>query len=104
MKIHPFLADSLIRNLITNAIKYNYNKGRLRISVTNGEYCISNTSDLGAIDPQMLFRRFGGSSNAGNVSTGLGLAIVKRIGDTHGLSVSYRFSDEMHSFCLKKNS
>lgn len=103
VKIHPFLADSLISNLITNAIKYNYNNGILKISVINGKYCISNTSEFGAIDPQMLFKRFGGT-NAKNVSTGLGLAIVKRIGDMHGLSVTYRFSDEMHSFCLNKIS
>ena len=104
VKVHPFLADSLIGNLITNAIKYNYKNGKLKLSVTNGKYCISNTSEFGAIDSEMLFRRFGGPSNARNVSTGLGLAIVKRIGDTHNLSVSYRFFDERHSFCLKKNS
>ncbi|MBO9683183.1 MAG: HAMP domain-containing histidine kinase, partial [Flavisolibacter sp.] len=104
VKIHPFLADSLISNLIANAIKYNYNNGKLKISVANGGYCISNTSELGALDPQKLFKRFGGTATIKNVSTGLGLAIVKRIGDTHGLSVVYLFSDEMHSFCLNKIS
>jgi len=102
VKIHPFLADSLISNLIANAIKYNCKSGKLRISVSDEEYCISNTSELGAIDPQMLFRRFGGGTNARNVSTGLGLAIVKRIADKNNLSVAYRFLDDMHSFCLKK--
>ncbi|HTM92532.1 MAG TPA: HAMP domain-containing sensor histidine kinase, partial [Flavisolibacter sp.] len=104
VKIHPFLADSLISNLIANAIKYNYNNGKLKISVANGEYCINNTSELGALDPQKLFKRFGSTATTKNVSTGLGLAIVKRIGDTHGLSVAYRFSEEMHSFCLNKIS
>jgi signal transduction histidine kinase len=102
VKIHSFLADSLISNLISNAIKYNYNNGKLKISVADGAYCISNSSEFGHLNPQMLFRRFGGTANAKNVSTGLGLAIVKRIGETHGLSVTYRFSDEMHLFCLKK--
>ena len=104
VKIHPFLADSFISNLIANAIKYNYNNGKLNISVTNGEFCISNTSEFEAIDPQVLFKRFGGTAHAKNVSTGLGLAIVKKIGDTHDLSVSYRFSNGMHSFCLNKLS
>jgi signal transduction histidine kinase len=103
VKIHPFLADSLISNLIANAIKYNYNNGKLKISIASGEYCISNTSEFAAIDPTMLFKRFGSTANAKNASTGLGLAIVKRIADTHGLVVTYHFSDEMHSFCLKKN-
>jgi len=104
MKIHPLLADSLISNLIANAIKYNYNNGKLNISVTKGKYCINNTSEFGAINPQLLFKRFGGTARAKNVSTGLGLAIVKKIGDTHDLSVSYRFSDNMHWFCLNKLS
>ena len=102
VKIHPFLADSLISNLIANAIRYNYDQGKLKISVANGEYCISNTSEFGAIDPQKLFRRFSATANAKNVSTGLGLAIVKKIGDTHGLSVAYGFLEEMHSFCLTR--
>jgi signal transduction histidine kinase len=102
VKMHPFLADSLISNLITNAIKYNYNRGKVKIAVTGEQYCISNTSQFDAIDPQMLFKRFGASPAAVNNSTGLGLAIVKRIADTHQLDVSYQFSNSMHSFCLNK--
>jgi signal transduction histidine kinase len=102
VKIHPFLADSLVSNLLGNAIKYNYNEGELTILVNKEEYCIGNTSHHLIGDPQNLFKRFASSSRNENSSTGLGLAIVKRIADTHRLSVSYRMDDGKHSFCLAK--
>lgn len=102
VKLHPFLADSLISNLIGNAIKYNYKGGKLNIAIQRESYCISNTSAAGAIDPQKLFRRFTLSSNS-SASTGLGLAIVKRIADTYQLSVSYQMKNEMHQFCVRRS-
>jgi len=102
VKLHPFLADSLVSNLIGNAIKYNVDGGRLIIKNDLNKFWIDNTSAAGAINPQMLFKRFGSLSQTKNNSTGLGLAIVKRIADTHQLSISYRFENAMHSFCLRK--
>jgi len=103
VKLHPFLADSLISNLLGNAIKYNYNNGKIKIEVNQSQYCISNTSEQSSIDPQKLFKRFTTSASR-DTSTGLGLAIVKRIADTHQLSVSYSFEDAMHKFCITKNN
>lgn len=103
VKLHPFLADSLVGNLLGNAIKYNYGNGKIKIKVNESQYCISNTSEQPSIDPQKLFKRFTASANR-DISTGLGLAIVKRIADTHQLSVSYAFEDEMHTFCINKNN
>src|SRR5438309_672954 len=57
-KLHPFLADSLISNLLGNAIKYNYAGGKITIHINNQEYCISNTSHLPPIEQQQLFQRF----------------------------------------------
>lgn len=102
VKLHPFLADSLVSNLVGNAIKYNSSGGRVVITTRQNQFCISNTSEQGAIDPQMLFKRFSSLSETKNNSTGLGLAIVKRIADTNQLLISYRFLNDMHTFCLKK--
>jgi signal transduction histidine kinase len=102
VKMHPFLADSLVSNLIGNAVKYNFNGGKLTIAVHQNEYCISNTSHQASIDSQKLFKRFTASTNAANASTGLGLAIVKRIADTHQLSISYQMENQIHSFCISK--
>jgi signal transduction histidine kinase len=100
VKLHPFLADSLISNLLGNAVKYNHNDGKIKIEANKSQYCISNSSDQASIDPQKLFKRFTASGNR-DTSTGLGLAIVKRIADTHQLSVSYGFENGMHRFCIK---
>ncbi|HWI89756.1 MAG TPA: HAMP domain-containing sensor histidine kinase [Flavisolibacter sp.] len=102
VKLHPFLADSLISNLLGNAIKYNSTNGKIEIEVSKLHYCISNTSEHPSIDPQKLFKRFTAAGSR-DTSTGLGLAIVKRIADTHQLTVSYTFKKEMHKFCLNKN-
>jgi signal transduction histidine kinase len=100
--LHPLLADSLASNLIGNAVKYNYNGGRIIITVNSNKYEISNTSDLPAINQEEIFKRFNKSkSNSGN-SNGLGLAIVKKICDTHGLSITYRGEDNYHTFIITK--
>jgi signal transduction histidine kinase len=100
--IHPFLADTLVSNLLGNAIKYNYSGGELQISITEKEFCISNTSHLPAIDPQQLYKRFHSAGNAGEPSTGLGLAIVKKIAENNNLLVEYGKDGSTHRFCLRK--
>lgn len=99
--IHPFLTDSLLSNLIGNAIKYNQEGGRLSIRTSNKEFCISNTSSLPAIETNQLFQRFKTPAQASNNSTGLGLAIVKKIIDTSHLSISYQHEEGMHRFCIR---
>ena len=100
--MHTFLADSIVSNLVGNAIKYNHGGGRLNISISSQHYCIENTSQQPLIDPQRLFKRFTASSKSEQSSTGLGLAIVKRIADTHNLTVTYTMQDGKHRFCLAK--
>ncbi|HEV7333786.1 MAG TPA: HAMP domain-containing sensor histidine kinase [Flavisolibacter sp.] len=100
--VHPFLADSLVSNLLGNAIKYNYAGGEIQVSITEKEYCIANTSRLPAIEPEQLFKRFHTAGDTGEPSTGLGLAIVKRIAENHHLQVVYGKEGETHRFCLTK--
>lgn len=101
VRLHSFLADSLVSNLVGNAIKYNYDRGKIMIHVTSNQYRISNTSHLPAIHPQDLFRRFGTTTHKEEPSTGLGLAIVKRIADTHHLQISYHHESNTQQFILK---
>jgi signal transduction histidine kinase len=101
--LHPFLADSLISNLVGNAIKYNCEGGQINIRIHHGKYCIENTSHLPAINAQRLFQRFKPSGGEPNNSTGLGLAIVKRITDRSHLSITYHHDKSLHQFCLSKN-
>jgi signal transduction histidine kinase len=101
INLHPLLADSLISNLIGNAIKYNYEGGKISISISDSQYHISNTSSLPAIEQQQLFKRFNKSNNMDS-STGLGLAIVKKIADTHHFDISYKAENGLHHFYIEK--
>ena len=101
-KLHPFLADSLISNLLGNAIKYNEPGGKLNITVSREAYCISNTSLVPAIAAQQLYKRFKAAGDKATSSNGLGLAIVKKIVDTNHLSIEYGNEGQLHRFCLRR--
>lgn len=103
LRLHPLLADSLLSNLIGNAIKYNVMEGLIRITIQQRYFEISNTSDQGAINDQQLFQRFSRKKEHAKNSTGLGLAIVKKICDTHHLHIHYRAEDGRHHFIIEPN-
>lgn len=102
VRLHPFLADSLVSYLLGNSIKYNYPGGEIAISIHSQLFCIGNTSALQPIPEQQLFQRFRASSHLPESSTGLGLAIVKKIADTHQLDIQYKHQDNRHSYCIRK--
>ncbi|MCW3079811.1 HAMP domain-containing sensor histidine kinase [Segetibacter sp.] len=101
VRLHPLLADSLISNLLGNAVKYNFRGGSISIKVTANEYAISNTSQLPGIEEKQLFKRFNKSKTSSDTSNGLGLAIVKKICDTHQLAITYRVEDNVHAFMVQ---
>ncbi len=98
--LHPLLADSLISNLVGNAIKYNYPGGKIDITININSISISNTSHQPAITPEQLFKRFKKSTVTDEMSNGLGLAIVKKICDSNGLGIEYEYRNGMHRFLV----
>lgn len=102
LQLHPLLADSLVSNLVGNAVKYNYKGGNISITINKDEYKISNTSLLPAIQTEQLFKRFNNLKNAADTSNGLGLAIVKKIADTHNLRIKYHSENNIHHFVIDR--
>jgi signal transduction histidine kinase len=100
-RLHPLLADSLITNLLGNAVKYNYHGGTIRITISGSQYRVSNSSHLDPIPADKLFRRFNTSKEEDESSNGLGLAIAKKIADTNGLRLNYFAENNLHSFILE---
>lgn len=98
--LHPLLADSLIANLLGNAVKYNYNAGKIEMTITESSLQISNTSMLQPMPVEKLFKRFTTSKDAGDTSNGLGLAIVKKITDTNNLLINYHYENGIHKFTI----
>lgn len=102
IKLHPLLADSLVSNLVGNAVKYNYTGGKISVIISDKKIQVSNTSNLPPIDPELLFKRFNKNNTISDNSTGLGLAIVKKICDTYGLNIKYHAKEGLHSFTVEK--
>ena len=101
INLHPILADSLISNLLGNAIKYNYQTGLIKITITENQFSISNTSSGSPIDASSIFKRFNKAKDHHSNSTGLGLAIVKKICDTHKLDIKYSSDNYFHNFTIQ---
>lgn len=91
------LLESMISNLIVNAVRHSSPDGTITIRIDSNSLAISNTSDEPAISTSHIFNRFyrPAQSKGGN---GLGLAIVKAICDYHGWNIEYKFKSGLHSF------
>jgi len=97
-KMNEQLAEILINNLISNAIRHNIEKGSIHFYSNNGELRICNSGTSNAFTNENIFNRF---TKGNSKSFGLGLAIVKNICEVNQLSIHYIFTD-VHCFSLKK--
>ncbi|TCS87780.1 signal transduction histidine kinase [Anseongella ginsenosidimutans] len=100
LSIHPVLADILLSNLMSNAIRHNYMEGRITVTLTKKELIVENTGDPLKVAPAEIFKRFKKSTQADD-SVGLGLAIVKQICTQNNMLISYSYSGSEHQFRLQ---
>jgi signal transduction histidine kinase len=99
IKANITLIEILLTNLIHNAIRHSGANGNIEIVVSPGLFSVSNTSQNNKLSDADLFKRFSKKSNDTN-STGLGLAIVKRICEVNGYTITYAFTNNMHTFSV----
>ena len=94
LKMVPKDFDRLVRNLVSNAIKYNKEKGKIFITLTKKYLSVKDTGiGIEAKNISRIFERFfrvdkGRSREQGG--TGLGLAIVKHICLNYGFKVEVK--------------
>ncbi|MFC7667212.1 sensor histidine kinase [Hymenobacter humi] len=88
------LLFTLLYNLVSNAIKYNREGGRIELlgrPGAGGDYVLEiRDTGLGIAKEQLprLFQRFDkGAANTDPDSYGLGLSIVRTIADLHGIAI-----------------
>jgi len=96
----PYLAEILLSNLISNAIRHNYNGGEIMINLTGEQLIIQNTGGDQPL-PDEIFTRFHKSS--GSEGSGLGLTISRQICGNFGFSLDYDFKDGYHTFTVDFN-
>ena len=94
------LLESLVNNLVVNAVRHNRPKGEIYLTVQGRRLTIANTSDEPALDARLIFNRFYRPSERAK-GNGLGLAIVRAICEYHGWTVEYRYGEGMH--CVTVN-
>jgi signal transduction histidine kinase len=90
-RLHPGLADSLLHNLLHNAIRHNVPGGDVAVRLTATMLEVSNPGPVVSGDPARFFERFR-KHNAASESPGLGLSIVQHICAYYGLGLSYDFA------------
>ena len=93
------LAEILIINLFTNAIKHNNRDGKINIEVTEKFLSISNTGSAPKTDPSAYFERFKKDSDSGE-SLGLGLSIVLKICETYHFNITYKYEENLHKMTI----
>lgn len=99
VKGNKILFESMVNNLIVNAVRHNKEEGEILIMVVGKSLVVSNTSDEKALDASQIFNRFYRPSEKvkGN---GLGLSIVKAICDYHKWTIQYKYDDCRHYFTV----
>ncbi|MEG1748891.1 MAG: HAMP domain-containing sensor histidine kinase [Tannerellaceae bacterium] len=100
VKMNRMLADRLVMNILSNALRYNIIGGQLAVEVSNKELCISNSYNH-ILPKGDLFGRFVKSSHEKG-ATGLGLTIVKNICRKSGLKVELQITKETFSIVIQK--
>lgn len=98
--LHPSLADLLLNNLVSNAIRHNIPNGTIHVTLTDSFFSITNTGRKPEVPTEELFKRFKKSNQCDN-SIGIGLAIVKQICDLNNFPVRYHFEKGHHTLQMK---
>jgi len=91
LMMHPGLADSLVHNLLQNALKHHHGTGPVQVFLTPTLLEVSNPGPAITGDPARFFERFR-KHQAATSSPGLGLSIVQQICRYYGFQVAYTFS------------
>jgi signal transduction histidine kinase len=96
---NTYLVESLVNNLIMNAIKHNFEGGFVVVTLNNQRLIVSNSSQDNELTREKLFQRFSkqGQETSG---TGLGLSIIKKITDLFEWTICYEYRDNMHLFIV----
>ena len=101
LPINGYLADILLNNLLTNAIRHNQDDGQVSIRLREQGLRVSNTGAVLGFDPSTIFDRFTKGAHSGG--TGLGLAIVRQICDNYHFGLEYSYTDEQHTIDITFN-
>lgn len=96
----PYLCETLLSNLLTNALRHTDKGGKVNINLSSHSLSVSNTAPPLPFPRELLFNRFQ-KDNKNSHYTGLGLAIVKQICLFYNWELKYRYEEGMHWFVVQ---
>jgi signal transduction histidine kinase len=99
VNINKELAEILLNNLFSNAIKHNHVDGSIQCVLNQTSFTITNTGNALSFGKDKIFHRFkkGERSNG----TGLGLAVAEQICERSGFKISYSYANREHVFVVQ---
>lgn len=92
------LLETLVNNLLINAIRYTPENGNINVKLNEKQFEIANSGSE-KLDEALLFKRFSRASKDSNGS-GLGLAIIKEICKFQKWNIIYKFENDKHQFSI----
>ena len=95
IKINSDLADIMLANLISNAVRHNVPGGSIKITLNSDELVMENTGRSLDVDPDSLFQRFS-KADSESLSPGLGLAIIRKIVELYAMKIEYNVTGILH--------
>lgn len=93
--LHASLADILLNNLISNAIRHNVPGGSIDVVLNHRCLVIKNSGLPPETPTEDMFQRFKKGSQSQN-SIGIGLSIVKQICEMNLFEIRYHYAAERH--------
>jgi signal transduction histidine kinase len=98
---NQILIETLLFNIISNAIKHNLDGGTISINTLSKNVLeISNTGRELPVEAERMFERFLKNSTS-EMSVGLGLSIVKKICDLYKFKITYSCENRIHSIIIE---
>ena len=98
-RMNKTLAEILISNLLSNAIRHNIPSGEITVTLQQGILIISNTGRQEPLEQEKIFTRFQKNSTDSN-SIGLGLGIAHKICELNDFTLEYHFQNGLHCFSV----
>lgn len=96
--MNKYLADILLNNLFSNAIRHNRKAGKISVLLHADTLVISNTGSPDPLDGQKIFGRF--YKHSSSEGSGLGMAISSQICKLYHSPIAYKFDKGMHCFSI----
>ena len=98
--MNRYLAESMINNLIRNAILHNNDTKLISIIIEKNNFTITNSGEELTFSPDKIFDRFK-RSVTDKKSLGIGLSVVKSICELYRFKLSYFSKNNLHTFIIK---